>query len=107
MPESTLLKQILSDYCALNEEHKFQEGILANFCKYAAQWLVDSSCLGLGHAPTGLSLRFADGRELSLFSVPESPLANAPAVSISTAKDKLVTKTAGDTSQAFQITGRQ
>lgn len=107
MPESALLTQILNDYCASDEERRFQQGILEAFCKYAATWLVDKGCLGLGHAATGLTLRFADGQELSLFSLPETSPAQQPAVSISGTKEKLVTKTMADTNPAMPITGRQ
>lgn len=106
-PESALLMQIVSDYCALNDEHKFQQGILEAFCKYAANWMVENGCNGMGHAATGLTLRFADGRELSLFSVPESGPAAQPAVSISGNSQKLVVATVADKTQAVQITGRQ
>jgi hypothetical protein len=106
MPESALLKQILSDYCASNEEYRFQEAMLADFCKYAAQWFIDNSCVGVGHGATGMTLRFADGRELSLFAAPDLAPAQQQAISISTSKDKLVTKTMADSSQSFGITGR-
>lgn len=107
MPESALLMQIVSDYCASNEEYRFQQAMLEEFGRYAAKWLVDNGCLGLGHAATGLTLRFADGRELSLFSLPDTGVAQQPAVSISGTKDKLATKTMADKNTAVQITGRQ
>lgn len=107
MPESALLTQIISDYCASNEEYRFQQAMLEEFGRYAAKWLVDNGCLGMGHAATGLTLRFADGRELSLFSVPETGPAQQPAVPISSTKDKLVVTTVTDKSAAVQITGRQ
>lgn len=106
MPESGLLTQILSDYCAANGLDLESNPRLSEFCSYAAAWLVDNSCLGLGHSPTGLSLRFADGRELSLFSAESAAALAAPAVAISTVRDKLVTKTMADTNPDFQITGR-
>lgn len=107
MPESALLMQIVSDYCASNEEYRGQRGALDAFVKYAAQWLVDNGCLGMGHAATGLTLRFADGRELSLFSLPDAYPVQQPAVPISSVKDKLVVTTVADKSAAVQITGRQ
>lgn len=107
MPESALLMQIITDYCASNEERHFQQGMLEAFAQYAAKWLVDAGCLGMGHAATGLTLRFADGRELSLFSLPDAAPVQQPAVAISSAKDKLVVTTVADKGTAVQITGRQ
>lgn len=107
MPESALLTQIVNDYCAVNEENHFQRGILEAFGRYAAHWLVDNGCLGLGHAAAGLTLRFADGRELSLFSVPEKLSAQQSAVAIGGTQDKLVPKTVADKNSSIQITGRQ
>lgn len=106
MAESALLNQIVTDYCAQSDEQQFQKGILDNFCQYAAKWLLEKGCVGLGQASSGMTLRFSDGRELSLFSLPESVAVEQPAISISGTKDKLVTKTMADTNPAVQITGR-
>jgi len=103
--ESELLTKIVDDYCASNADLHAQREPLAEFCRYAAQWLVDHNCLGLGYKPVGLSLRFADGSELGLFSAHEATN-DQPAVSISGTKEKLVTKTMADTNPSVQITGR-
>lgn len=106
MPESALLEQILHDYCAANGLDVEARAPHDAFCQFAAKWLVENSCLGLGYAASGLNLRFADGRELSLFSTASALPEDAPAVAISTAKEKLVTKSMADTNPAIQITGR-
>lgn len=112
MPESALLTQIRNDYCAqLADKSPCRQAVdrdlIEMFCKYAANWLVEKGCLGVGYAASGLTLRFADGRELSLFEAapvaPETPTA----VAISTVKDKLVAQTMADRTQAVSITGRQ
>jgi len=106
MPESTLLKQILSDYCAQSDEQSDQQGLLEKFCDYAANWLVANGCLGVGYAASGLTLRFSDGRELSLFSDGRAAADQPAAVSITSTKEKLVTQTLADRTQAVSITGR-
>lgn len=106
MPESALLKQILSDYCAQSDEQRAQQGLLEKFCDYVANWLVDSGCLGVGYAASGLTLRFADGRELSLFTDEKSAPTQQPAIAITSTKEKLVTQTFADRTQSVSITGR-
>lgn len=106
MPENALLTQILNDYLASDEARKSHADALTEFCVYASNWLTNNNCIGVGRGATGVTLLFSDGRALSLFGSPEKSLADQPAVPISTAKDKLVTKTVGDSGQAVQITGR-
>ncbi len=107
MPESALLTKILNDFLALRGQNTDGEKlVLENFCGFAAQWLVNNGCLGLGHASSGLTLRFSDGAELALFSVPAEGSLAEPAVAISGTKTKLAVNTPKDSTNSVQITGR-
>ena len=66
MAKSELLKEILTDYCA-QEDNKFQEAILQQFCDFAADWLAKRGIIGMGHTAEGLALRLSDGSERILF----------------------------------------
>jgi hypothetical protein len=64
MPESELLNQMLSDYIDANPAA--DKDPLKNFCVYVANWLIDHPVIGVGMTTSGMALRLADGRELSL-----------------------------------------
>lgn len=104
MEKSELLKKVLTDYCAQNEELKFQEQILAAFCDYAADWFKQRGVVGVGHTPDGIAIRFADSSEYTLFKADDDAGA-APPVSVTGATSK-ITKPAGDSFPSFNITGR-
>jgi len=82
MPESELLNQILSDY--INANPAADKNPLENFCVYIAGWLTDHPVIGVGMTPSGMALRLADGREMSLVVSPEmtNPATVTPPVSI-------------------------
>jgi hypothetical protein len=104
MPASALLNQIKTDYCA-DPERTHQVELIRLFCDYAAQWLVDRGCQGLGHAASGLTLRFSDGTELALFSTDMAP-SDTPAVAISMTADKTPRTVMADKFPSAAITGR-
>lgn len=104
MEKLDLLKKVLTDYCAQNEEYRFQEGLLAAFCDYAAKWLRENGVIGIGHTAEGLSLRMANGAEYMLFQ-PESSVNVTPPVSITGVTTK-IEKAVNDTTRSFPITGR-
>lgn len=107
MPVSEVLNNILDDFTANNPELVSAE--LKAFCEYAATWLATQSVIGVGSAASGLSLRFADGRELLLFE-PRTELAtpvpgNGNVVNITGTQNK-ITKPFIDSAPSFSITGR-
>lgn len=104
MERLELLKKVLSDYCAQNEELKFQESILAHFCDYAAEWFKTHGVIGLGHTAEGMALRLTDGSEYALFS-PDSVSGALNPVSITGAAAK-IEKPTNDFTRSFPITGR-
>lgn len=79
MAKSVILDEILADYCAKSDEHKFQEGILRSFCDFAADWLASKGIIGMGHTAEGLALRLADGSERILFSTDLAAPVQTPA----------------------------
>jgi hypothetical protein len=82
MPESELLNQMLSDYIDANPAA--EKNPLENFCVYIANWLIDHPVIGVGMTTSGMALRLADGRELSLVVSPgmADPATVTPPVSI-------------------------
>lgn len=106
MPKSELLTQILSDYCASIAVSSSAAAELQQFCDFAANWLVEKGCAGLGHAATGLTLRFADGAMFSLFSADDVPGVQFLPVAISGTKEKLQVKAADTANPSVNITGR-
>lgn len=104
MEKLELLKKVLSDYCAQNEEQRFQEGLLSAFCDYASKWLQENGVIGIGHTAEGLSLRMANGAEYMLFQ-PDSSVSAAPPVSITGVTTK-IEKAVNDNTRSFPITGR-
>ncbi len=104
MENAELLKKVLSDYCATNEELRFQEAMLAQFCDYAAEWIRTKGLIGVGQTAEGLSIRFADGQEYVLFQ-PAAGLINGPAVSVTGTVTK-IEKGIGESTASFPITGR-
>jgi hypothetical protein len=97
MPESELLNQILSDYIAANPD--VDKDPLNNFCVYIAGWLVDHPVIGVGMTSSGMALRLADGREMTLIVTPEmtNPATVTPPVSITGNSGSGVTRgTLGD-----------
>jgi hypothetical protein len=105
MPASELLNQIRTEYCDQGPEQQHQAELLRLFCDYAAQWLVDRGCQGLGHAASGLTLRFADGTELALFTADTATI-DTPAVAISMTADKTPRTVMADRWPSVGITGR-
>lgn len=104
MEKQDLLKKVASDYCAQNEDLKFQEGIIDSFCNYAADWFRRNGVIGVGHTAEGLSIRMADGAEYILFEPEASSVFNAP-VSITGVTTK-IEKPVNDATRSFPITGR-
>lgn len=80
-PQSELLTTILNDYKkTTGEEH---HAVVEKFCEYAANWLHNKKPIGLGHSfGDGLSLRFADTKELAIIAVDGPGLFVPPSVSI-------------------------
>jgi hypothetical protein len=104
MPASEVLNSILDDFTAKKPELVSDQ--LKAFCEYAAAWLATNSIVGVGHTQNGLSLRFADGRELLLFEpLPELVIPVPGDFSITGGQNKITKPAAGDT-PSFQITGR-
>jgi hypothetical protein len=83
MLKSELLTAILNNYTAATALNDDTRLAVEQFCTYAADWLKQNNVVGMGRAAAGLSLRFGDGRELSLFDLSDiiAP-SNQPAVSI-------------------------
>lgn len=103
MAKSELLKEILNDYCA-QDEHKFEEAVLQNFCDYAAEWLAKRGIIGMGHTAEGLALRLSDGSERVLFGTTFDMPTIAPyfqVTGVSGKNEKLPNATT-----AFPITGQ-
>ena len=104
MPASEVLNSILSDFTAKKPE--LVSAQLRAFCDYAAMWLATNSVVGVGPTPNGLSLRFADGRELLLFEPLAELVIPVPGdIGITGQQSKITKPVAGD-SPSFQITGR-
>jgi hypothetical protein len=104
MPASEVLNKILDDFTANNPA--LDAGQLRVFCDYAATWLASTGVVGIGHTINGISLRFADGKELLLFEPAEELVIPVPGeVGITGNQIKISKPIAGD-SQSFQITGR-
>lgn len=104
MEKSELLKKVLSDYCAQNNDLHFNSGILSQFCDYAAEWFKRNGVIGLGHTPEGMALRLTDGSEYMLFQ-PEDSSASRMPVSVTGTAVK-IEKPTNDFTQSFPITGR-
>jgi hypothetical protein len=102
--KSELLKKVLTDYCAQNEELRFQEELLAAFCDYAADWFKQRGVVGVGHTPAGIAIRFADSSEYTLFKTDEETSFATPVFVTGVASK--VTRPAGDSAASFPITGR-
>lgn len=66
MLKSEVLKKILADFT--NNDPALESTELRAFCEYADTWLATRGIIGVGQTAEGLSLRFASGEELSLFS---------------------------------------
>ena len=105
MEKLELLKKVLSDYCAQNEELRFHEGILAQFCDYAADWFKTHGVIGLGHTAEGMALRLTDGSEYALFN-PAADTGALPPVSITGTTTTKIEKPVNDFTRSFPITGR-
>lgn len=103
MPASEVLNSILDDFTAKNPELVSDQ--LRAFCEYAATWLASTGVVGVGHTPSGIALRFSDGRELLLFEpLPELVIPVPGDVNITGTQSKITKLT--PTSPSFQITGR-
>lgn len=82
MPKSELLSAILSSYTTETSPDTETANTVERFCAYAADWLSQNNVVGLGRAAAGVTLRFGDGRELSLFGLSDAQQGNQPALSI-------------------------
>jgi hypothetical protein len=102
MPESEVLSSILDDFTAKNPELATEQ--LRVFCDYAAIWLAANSVVGVGHAPSGISLRFSDGRELLLFAPLQETIIPVPGDVNITGTESKITKPVAN-SPSVQITG--
>lgn len=102
MAKSELIEKIRDAFVAQYPA----ETNLQLFCNFAAQWLADKGVVGVGHAASGLSLRMADGDEISLIS---GDAANSSAqtypVNITTVKASPRGGILGD-GPSVQVTGR-
>jgi hypothetical protein len=104
MPASEVLNSILADFTSKKPELVSEQ--LQAFCEYAATWLATNSVVGVGHTQSGLSLRFADGRELLLFEPIAEVVIPVPGdVGITGNQSKITKPITGD-APSFQITGR-
>lgn len=101
MRKSELLTAILNDYT----DGGVPERVAADFCAYATDWLARKGLVGVGHAPGGMSLRFADGSELSLLDSADLPAANQPGISITGNSGGSVRGAAAVADSSFSITG--
>lgn len=104
MAKSVILDEILADYCAKSDEHKFQEGILRSFCDFAADWLARRGIIGMGHTVDGLALRLSDGSERILFSNEFAPPTNTPSYPVTGATGR--NDGLPNPNDTFAITGR-
>lgn len=104
MEKPELLKKVLADYCAHNEERKFEEAIVGKFCEYAANWFKEKGVIGVGHTSDGLALRLADGSEYVLFSS-DADITNSASFSVTGTNSK-IEKPVNDFTRSFNITGR-
>lgn len=84
MPENEMFAKIRNDFLAQTASQENDAEVLRLFCEYATKWLADSGLVGVGHAASGLSLRFSDGSEylLTPTAANETPIAGTPAFSI-------------------------
>lgn len=71
---------MLADYVA--ETGQPAHPAVSAFCVYAAAWLKNAGVIGMGHSPTGFSLRLRDGSEILLADAPELYSTPSAAVSI-------------------------
>ena len=83
MQQSELLMTILNDYLAEKSVSPEARKEVEKFYEYATTWLFDKRPIGLGHASgNGLSVRFADSKELVMISSGDASAFVPPAVSI-------------------------
>ena len=102
MAKSELIEKIRDAFVAVHPT----ETNLQLFCNFAAQWLADKGVVGVGHAASGLSLRLADGEEISLLSNDgASNSAQTYPVNITTVKASPRGGILGD-GPSVQVTGR-
>lgn len=108
MPQNELLKTILSDYVNEKLNEIGDDAAVSAFCAYAAEWLQKNKPIGLGHSfGNGLSIRFADGRELVFFDAADEVPITAPAFSITGNVGGAVRQanvSATDTSHSISVT---
>lgn len=81
MAKSELLEDIREEFLKANPEIAI--GPVDDFYQYIVTWLAEHGVVGVGHTPSGLALRLADGTEKVLVSV-DAPLnsVDTPAVAI-------------------------
>lgn len=104
MPVSEVLNSVLADFTAQKPELVNDQ--IKMFCDYAAQWLATNNVVGVGYTRTGLSLRFADGRELLLVEPMTARVIQTTSDVSITGNQSKITKSAAVDSPSFQITGR-
>ena len=81
MVKSELLEDIREEYLQAHPE--IAVGPVDDFCQFVVTWLAENGVVGVGHTPSGLALRLADGTEKVLVSV-DAPLnsVDTPAMAI-------------------------
>lgn len=107
MPENEMFAKIRTDFLAQNTTQKNEAEVLRLFCEYATKWLADTGLVGVGHAASGLSLRFSDGSEylLTPTATNELPVATMPAFSITGNNGGSVRSAGAMQDSAVRITG--
>lgn len=106
MAKSELIDKIREAFLSANNPI---DGVVVEidmFCEFAANWLAEKGVVGVGHAASGLALRFADGSEIGLIEQQhQTDSAQTVPVHISTVKATPRGGTLGETA-SHQITGR-
>lgn len=107
MPENEMFAKIRNDFLAQTTSQKNDAEVLQRFCEYATKWLTDSGLVGVGHAASGLSLRFSDGSEYLLTPTPsaETPVAVMPAFSITGNNGGSVRSAGAMADSSIRVTG--
>ena len=107
MPQSELLTTILNDYLAEKSVGPEARKEVEKFYEYATAWLLDKRPIGLGHSfGNGLSVRFADAKELVMITSDDSGAFVPPAVSITGANGGSVRQASSAVvDSSFGITG--
>lgn len=107
MPENEMFAKIRNDFLAQTTAKENDAEVLQRFCEYATKWLTDAGLVGVGHAASGLSLRFSDGSEYLLTPTPanEMPVAGTPAFSITGNNGGSVRSSGAMADSSIRVTG--